>query len=112
MVKSSRDPVGIKQNQSATMLTDATDQYNSLLRDFQSISLCTDSDEHVFERCKSLSGQNHSFILDSASRHAFIAQADLLKFYPTAKIRPTKEKVIGANLQPLQFIGMITCLFG
>ncbi len=52
--------------------------------------------------------QNNSFILDSASRHALITQADLLKFYPTANIRLTKEKVIGANLQPLQFIGMTT----
>ncbi len=50
---------------SATMLTDAADQNKSLLTDFQSISLCTNSDEHVFETCKSLSGQKHSFVLDS-----------------------------------------------
>ncbi len=61
-----------------------------------------------FETCKSLCGQEHSFILDSASRHDLIAQTDFLKFYPSAKIQPTKEKVIGANLQPLQFLGTIT----
>ncbi len=57
------------------------DQKKSLLTDFLSISLCTDSDEHVFETCESLFGQTHSFILDSASRHVLITQADLLKFH-------------------------------
>ncbi len=32
--------------------------------------------------------------------------ADLLEFYTSAKIQPTKKKAIGANLQPLQLIGM------
>ncbi len=89
---------------SATMLTDATDQNNSVLIDFHSIALCTDSDEHVFETCKSLSGQGYSFIVDTASRHVLITHADLLKLYPNAKLKPTKETVICANMQPLQFL--------
>ncbi len=93
---------------SAAILTDATDQNNSLQTDVQSIAQCNDTGEHVFEICKSLSGQEHSFSLDTASRHALITKADLLNFYPNAKLQPTKEKVIGANLQPLQFLGMTT----
>ncbi len=61
-----------------------------------------------FETCKPLCGQEHSFILDSASRHALITQTDFLKFCPSAKIQLTKEKVIGANRQPLQFLGTKT----
>ncbi len=61
-----------------------------------------------FETYKSLSGQEHSFILDSASRHDLIAQTDFLKFYPSAKIQPKKKKAIGANRQPLQFLGTTT----
>ncbi len=83
---------------SATMLTDTTDQDNPRLTDFQSTVLCTDSDEHVFETCKPLSFQTHSFILDIASKRGLITQAGLLKFYPRAKIRSTKKNVIGANL--------------
>ncbi len=83
------------------MLTDTVDQDNSLLTDFQSIALRTDSGQHVFETCKPLSGQTHSFINDSSSRWGLITQADLLKFYPSAKVQPTKENVIGANLYNL-----------
>ncbi len=85
---------------SANVLTDSTEQNNSLLTDFQSIALCTDSDAHVFKTCKSLYRQWHSFILDTASRHALITHADLLK--------RTKEKVLDASLQPVQFLGMTT----
>ncbi len=93
---------------SASLLTDVTDQNNSVLTDFQSAARCTDFDEHVVETCKSLSSQWHSFILDTVSRYALITHADVLKFYQNAKFQPTKEKVIGANLQPLQFLGMTT----
>ncbi len=61
---------------------------------WQSPALCIDSDEHVFETRNSLSGQGHSFILDTASRHPLNTHADLLKFYPNAKPQPMKKKVM------------------
>ncbi len=57
---------GIPNNTTANY--DKIRENTTVLTDLQSISLCTDSDEHVFETCYSLSGQGHSFILDTASR--------------------------------------------
>ncbi len=77
------------------MQADTTDR-------LQSIELCADT------VCKSLFGQTRSLIFNTASRHARITQIGLSKIYPTAKVQPTKENAIGANLRPQQFLDIIS----
>ncbi len=75
--------------ESTIMLTDATEQTNSVITDFASLHM-----NMFFSNLQV--PQERNFILNSASTHAIITQSNFLKFYPTA------------NLPPLEFIGMTT----
>jgi len=75
------------------------------LRQLESKVYITTDSWYLEETMKSASGHLMDFVLDTGSTRSIISQKDLAKFYPTAKISPTRYTIKGVTGDHLKLIG-------